>query len=191
MRRRVAALEKRVAALRPGGRGSCGWGPVMGAAATVLMFGSSNCRAGTTISRSSRSGGRGYPKAMTAKGGVCGTPGLTDSYMPLFVNVPLVPVPVRFGGEVTATCSLQAPGHSLICCTCGIRYVPDARDFEAFLGYMKAGAGHLLPGWRLVAAHGHAEGAADFDVNGTAGRYWLTMAYRRCERFRITDLSYA
>lgn len=69
--------------------------------------------------------------------------------------------------------------------------MPDARDFEALLGYMKAGARHLLPGWRLVAAHGIGEGARDFDVTGTAGQYWLARAYRRCERFRITDLSYA
>lgn len=164
----------------------------MGAAATVLMFGEFELSGGHHYFAEFSQRRARLPEGDDREGWRLWYAGPDGQlYAPFFVNVPLVPVPVRFGGEVTATCSLQAPGHSLICCTCGIRYVPDARDFEAFLGYMKAGAGHLLPGWRLVAAHGHAEGAADFDVNGTAGRYWLTMAYRRCERFRITDLSYA
>lgn len=102
--------------------------------------------------------------------------------------------PVAQDGVVSATCDFGAqPGHRMVDCLCGIRYIPDGDDFLEFLDRIKptveaTEAWRWPPGDVLLAARGRAEGEIDYDITRWGDGRRLNPDWRRCERFRITDL---
>lgn len=104
---------------------------------------------------------------------------------------PYLPVwgtaPSAAGTVVAARCPHTRPLHDFKLCVCGLRYIPNRSDFQRFVDHLKE-TSWLKPGWRVVEARGIAEGARDYDVTGCDGFFWAALAWRRCERFRITEL---
>ncbi|GAB4720266.1 hypothetical protein MAHJHV65_43630 [Mycobacterium avium subsp. hominissuis] len=91
------------------------------------------------------------------------------------------------GTVVEADCPRARAGHDFKLCVCGLRYIPSRCEFQRFVDHLRETA-WLRPGWRVVEARGIAEGAVDYDVTGSDGFFWAALAWRRCERFRITEL---